>query len=197
LLSPDDLKLALQQDDLSRADRVLLVIASLDQPVKGPAIMERAREAGCSMSKWNIGDILAKAKGTTIRLPNGYEVSEKGHARLEELGVSKLPAAAAKIAQDLRKHIANIKDDTTRAFVEEAIRCHEVALYRSAIVMSWVAAVAVLQQEVVAKHLAPLNAEAARIDKKWKPATTTDDIGKMREPTSSTGWPGSRLLGRT
>ena len=106
-------------------------------------------------------------------------MSEKGHARLEELGVSKLPAAAAKIAQDLRKHMANIKDDTTRAFVEEAIRCHEVALYRSAIVMSWVAAVAVLQQEVVAKHLAPLNAEAARIDKKWKPATTTDDIGKM------------------
>jgi hypothetical protein len=31
--------------------------------------------------------------------------------------------------------MANIKDDTTRAFVEEAIRCHEVALYRSAIVM--------------------------------------------------------------
>ena len=72
---------------------------------------------------------------SSIRLPDGHEVSEKGHARLEQLGVSKLPAAAAKIAQDLRKHIANIKDDTTRAFVEEAIRCHEVALYRSAIVM--------------------------------------------------------------
>jgi hypothetical protein len=177
----EDRTFALQQDELSRADRVLLTIASLDQPVKSAAIMERAREAGCNMSKWNIADILTKAKGITIRLPAGHEVSEKGYARLEQLGVSKLPAAAAKIAQDLRKHMANIKDDTTRAFVEEAIKCHEAALYRSAIVMSWIAAAAVLQQEVVAKHLAAFNAEVVRIDKKWKPATTTDDVGKMRE----------------
>ncbi len=143
--------------------------------------MKRAREAGCNMNNWNVGDILAKAKGITIHLLAGYEVSEKGHARLEQLGVSKLPAAAAKVAQDLRKHVTNIKDDTTRAFVEEAIKCHELALYRSAIVMSWIAAVAVLQQEVVAKHLAAFNAEAARINYKWKAASTTDDIGKMTE----------------
>jgi hypothetical protein len=197
LLSPDDLKLALQQDDLSRADRVLLTIASLDQPVKGPEIMERAREAGCNMNNWNIGDILAKAKGITIRLPTGHEVSVKGHARLEQLGVSKLPAAAAKLAQDLRKHMANIKDDTTRAFVEEAIKCHEAALYRSAIVMSWVAAVAVLQQEVVAKHLATFNAEVARIDTKWKPATTTDDIGKMREADFLDRLVGIKMIGKS
>jgi hypothetical protein len=196
LLSPDDLKLALQQDNLSRADRVLLTIVSLDQPVKGPAIMARAREAGCNMSKWNLASILAKAKGITIRLPDGHEVSEKGHARLEQLGVSKLPAAAAKIAQDLRKHMANIKDDTTRAFVEEAIKCHEAALYRSAIVMSWIAAAAVLQQEVVAKHLAAFNAEVVRIDKKWKPATTTDDIGKMREAEFLDRLVGIKVIGK-
>jgi hypothetical protein len=158
--------------------------------------MERAREAGCNMNNWNIGDILAKAKGVTIRLPAGHEVSEKGHARLEQLGVSKLPAAAAKLAQDLRKHMANIKDDTTRAFVEEAIKCHEEALYRSAIVMSWVAAVVVLQQEVLAKHLATFNAEVARIDKKWKPATTTDDIGKMREADFLDRLVGIKMIGK-
>jgi hypothetical protein len=158
--------------------------------------MEWAREAGCNMNNWNIGDILAKAKGITIRLPAGHEVSEKGHARLEQLGVSKLPAAAAKVAQDLRKHMANIKDDTTRAFVEEAIKCHEAALYRSAIVMSWVAAVAVLQQEIVAKHLATFNAEVARIDKKWKPATTTDDIGKMREADFLDRLVGIKMIGK-
>jgi hypothetical protein len=158
--------------------------------------MERAREAGCNMSKWNIASILAKAKGITIRLPAGYEVSEKGYARLEQLGVSKLPTAAAKVARDLRKHMANIKNETTRAFVEEAIECHEAALYRSAIVMSWVAAVAVLQQEVITKHLTAFNAEVMRIDKKWKPATTTDDIGKMREGDFLDRLVGIKMIGK-
>ena len=158
--------------------------------------MERARDAGCNMKNWNIGDILTKAKGITIRLPAGHEVSEKGYARLEQLGVSKLPAAAAKVAQDLRKHMANIKDDTTRAFVEEAIQCHEAALYRSAIVMSWIAAVGVLHQEVVAKHLATFNAEVSRIDKKWKPATTTDDLGKMGETDFLDRLAGIKMIGK-
>lgn len=181
MLSPDDLKLALQDRGLSRADKVLLVIASFDQPAKNPAIMARALDAGCPMSTWNIADILAKAKGTTLRLPGGYEVSERGFGRLEELGVSKLPPAVAKVAQDLRKHMAAINDDTTRAFVEEAIKCHEAALYRSAIVMSWLAAIGVLQNVVVVKHLAAFNAEAKKIDGKWKTAATTDDLGRMKE----------------
>ena len=181
MLSLDDLKLALQKDGLSRADKVLLVIASLDQPAKTPAIMARALDAGCPMKTWNIADILAKAKGTTLRMPGGYEVSERGFAHLEELGMSKLPPAAAKVAQDLRKHMTAIKDDTTRAFVEEAIKCHEAALYRSAIVMCWMAAVGVLHNEVVANHLAAFNAEAKRVEGKWKTATTTDDLGRMKE----------------
>lgn len=181
MLSPDDLKLALQQDGLSRADRVLLVLASLDQPAKNPAIVQRGLDVGCNMGKWNIADILSKAKGITIRLPDGHEVSEKGHARLEQLGVNKLPPAAAKVAQDMRKHMANIKDETTRAFVDEAIKCHEAGLLRSAVVMSWLAAVSVLRQVVVTKHLAAFNAEAQRMNSKWKAAKTTDDIGEMKE----------------
>ena len=181
MLSPDDLKLALQRDDLSRADKVLLVIASLEQPVKNVAIMARAQEVGCNMKTWNTADILARAKGTTLRMSNGYEVSEKGYARLEQLGVSKLPPAAAKIAQDLRKHLASIKDDTTRAFMAEAIQCHEAALYRSAIVMSWLAAVGVLHNEVLANHLTAFNTEAKKVDIKWKIAATTDDLGRMKE----------------
>jgi len=181
LLSPDDLKLALQRDGLSRADKVLLVIASLDQPVKNPAIMARAQDAGCNMKSWNIADIMTKAKGIILRVPGGYEVSEKGHARLEGLGVSKLSPAAAKVAQDLRKHLVSIKDDTTRAFVAEAIQCHEAALYRSAIVMSWLAAVGVLYNEVVANHLAAFNIEAKKVDGKWKVAAAADDLGRMKE----------------
>ncbi|MCJ2105912.1 hypothetical protein MKK70_11100 [Methylobacterium sp. E-041] len=77
--------------------------------------------------------------------------------------------------------MAAIKDDTTRAFVAEAIQCHESGLYRSAIVMSWLAAVSVLHNEVMANYLAAFNAEAKRVDGKWKAAATTDDLGRMKE----------------
>jgi len=47
--------------------------------------------------------------------------------------------------------------------------------------MSWLAAVDVLHNHVHANHLAAFNAEAKRIDPKWKYAKTTDDLGRMKE----------------
>ncbi len=135
---------------------------------------------GFPMGKWNITDVLTKSK-YAIRVPMGYEVSKKGFARLEALGITNIPASAAKVAKDFRQHLATIKDDTTRAFVEEAIKCHEAALYRSAIVMSWLAAAGVLQNVVATKHLAAFNVEAKKVDAKWKTASTTDDLGRMKE----------------
>ncbi|MGR3757539.1 MAG: hypothetical protein ACU0AT_09975 [Tranquillimonas sp.] len=65
--------------------------------------------------------------------------------------------------------------------MEEAIKCHEAELYRSAIVMSWLGAVDVLQKHVHQHHLAAFNAEASRVNGRWKPAQSQDDIGKMGE----------------
>jgi len=47
--------------------------------------------------------------------------------------------------------------------------------------MSWLAAVHVLHKYVVIKHLAAFNAEAKRVDNKWKEARTSDDLGRMKE----------------
>jgi hypothetical protein len=47
--------------------------------------------------------------------------------------------------------------------------------------MSWLAAVDVLKKTVVNSHLAQFNAEAHRVDAKWKIAVTADDIGAMKE----------------
>jgi hypothetical protein len=47
--------------------------------------------------------------------------------------------------------------------------------------MSWLAAVHVLKKEVHRNHLAAFNAEASRVDPKWKRARTLDDIGLMKE----------------
>jgi hypothetical protein len=44
-----------------------------------------------------------------------------------------------------------------------------------------VGAVAVLQDHVIANHLAAFNAEAARRDPKWKAAKNRDDLSRMKE----------------
>jgi hypothetical protein len=124
---------------------------------------------------------LGKSGGQAIRTPQGWEITDSGRQHLRNLGVTKVSPAAVQIATDLRAQLSNIHDSDTSAFVEEAIKCYEAELYRSAIVMSWLAAVDVLHGCVHAKHLKAFNAEAKRVDAKWKDARTTDDLGRMSE----------------
>jgi hypothetical protein len=42
---------------------------------------------------------------------------------------------------------------------------------------------ALLHQQVILKHLAPFNTEAAKRDAKWKPAKSVDDLGRVNEAT--------------
>lgn len=180
-LSDAELKLLLQADGLQRIDRVLLTLATFSQPASVKDIRSKAESVGCRMVGWNISDIIARAKGVAIQINGGYELSEKGKAKLPELGVTWGRPAATQVAVDLRTHLANVTDKDTRSFVEEAIACYEARLFRSAIVMSWLAAVDVLKKAVVKSHLARFNAEASRVDAKWKIAITADDIGAMKE----------------
>lgn len=180
-LSDAELKLLLQADGLQRVDRVLLTLASFSQPASVKDIRAKAQSVGCKMVGWNISDIIGRAKGVAIQVNGGYELSEKGKAKLPDLGATWGSAAAAQVAVDLRTHLANVNDKDTRGFVEEAIACYEARLFRSAIVMSWLAAVDVLKKAVVKSHLSQFNAEAKRVDAKWKVAITADDIGTMKE----------------
>ncbi|MBC6437624.1 MAG: hypothetical protein GDA52_05685 [Rhodobacteraceae bacterium] len=95
------------------------------------------------------------------------------------MGVAAISSTAIQVAVDLRSKLAKITDEQTRNFIEEAIKCHEAGLYRSAIVMSWLGAVDILQKHVHQNHLDAFNAEAGRVNGKWKPAKSQDDIGKM------------------
>lgn len=143
----------------------------------------RAKEAGFRMpTTWNPSSSLGGSNGLAIRTTMGWEITDAGRQYLRELGViKKISSAAFQVATDLRDELANIKDIQTRTFVEEAVKCYEAELYRSAIVMSWLGAVAVLHNHICSMHLQAFNVEAKRIDSKWKHAKTTDDLGKMRE----------------
>ena len=176
-----DLKTWLHRD-ISRLDKLLLILATFDKPCAMREIGMRASDAGFRIpGTWNPSSILGRSKGLAIRILEGWEITDAGKQHLRNLGVTKISPAAIQVATDLRAELPNIKDEDTRAFVEEAIKCHEAELYRSAIVMSWLAAVDVLHNHVHAKHLKKFNAEAKRVDHRWKDAKTTDDLGRMRE----------------
>ena len=176
-----DTKLWLHKD-LPRRDKLLLILSTFDAPCQVKEIVERAGEAGFKEpQKWNVSTILGRTKGLAINTPAGWEIADSGKQHLKEIGVSKMSLAAAQVAVDLRAKLANIKDENTRAFMEESIKCYEFDLYRSAIVMSWLAAVHILHRHIQQQYLYDFNQEASRIDSRWKPAKTTDDLGKMKE----------------
>ncbi|MGX0974492.1 hypothetical protein ACSSVY_000188 [Roseovarius sp. MBR-51] len=167
--------------DLGKLDKILLVLATQDEPISVSKINELADTAGFrAMRKWNVSSTLSASKGKAIRTA-GWELTEAGKMHLRDLGVATISPAAMQVAVDLRNHLAKITDPQTRDFVEEAIKCHEAELYRSAIVMSWLGAVDVLQKHIHRNHLAKFNTEAMRVNNKWRPAKSQDDIGKMTE----------------
>lgn len=181
MLNSSDLKTWLHRD-LSQRGKLLLILSSFDEPCQVRDMKDRAKEAGFRVpAAWNPSATLGKSKGLAIRTPRGWEITDAGQQHLRNLGVTKISPAAVQVATDLRAELPNIKDADTRAFVEEAIKCHEAELYRSAIVMSWLAAVDVLHNHVHAKHLKAFNAEAKRVDSRWKDAKTTDDLGRIGE----------------
>jgi hypothetical protein len=182
LLSETDLKGWLHRSELTQLDKLLLILAEAKKPSKVREIVARAKTVGLKItSRWNPSSTLSRSKGLAINTPTGWEITEAGKSHLRTLGVTSISPAAAQVAVDLRAHLPKMSDGDTRAFVEEAIKCYELALYRSAAVMSWLAAVHVLYRHVVHSYLTPFNAEASRVDNKWKAAKTIDDLGRMKE----------------
>jgi hypothetical protein len=182
LLKVDDLKAWIHRSDLTQLDKLVLILGTFNQPCQIKELKGRAREAGLRITeRWNPSASLGRSKGVAINTPTGWELTESGRAHLRKLGVTNVAASAAQVRHDLRAELTNIKNPDTRAFAEEAIKCFEFDLFRSAIVMSWLAAVGVLYNHVHAQRLNDFNKEASRVDPKWKPAKAPDDFGRMKE----------------
>jgi hypothetical protein len=159
-----------------------LLLATFDAPCDVSELKERAASAGLRVpAKWNLSARLKDAKGLAILTPKGWEITNAGKQHLKNLGFSGANPVAVRIASELRSKLNEIKSTDTRAFFEEAVKCYEAGLHRSAIVMSWLAAVDVLFHVVCTRHLRAFNAEADRVDMKWKAANSADDLSRMKE----------------
>lgn len=183
MLKSESLKDLLATPGQTRVEKVLLCLAR--QPLV-PRQVKEVRETAIALglpdaARWNISQLLSQLQGLAIRTKAGWELTSAGQTRVGELAGSAINGRANRVAVGLRGHLGAIQDDTTRGFVEEAVQCLENALYRAAIVLSWVGAVSVLQQHVVRLRLQDFNREARRRFRKWKPARTADDLSRIRE----------------
>ena len=181
MLKDSDLKTWLHKP-LSQEDKLLLLVATFDSPCQIRDLKTKAQSAGLHMANsWNPSRTLGRSNGRAIRTTDGWEITDSGRQHLRELGVVSANPIIVQVATDLREEMSKISDLGTQAFVEEAVKCYEAGLYRSAIVMSWLAAVDVLHKEVHANHLSDFNKEAKRVTSKWREAKTPDGLGRMPE----------------
>jgi hypothetical protein len=134
-----------------------------------------------SATKWNVSTYFSRAKTLVIRTPSGWELTAVGKAHVARVAGPLLPSVSVLVVSGLRKQLPSIHTLATRLFVEEAVKCLEAKLYRSAIVTSWVGAISVLYDEVIRSHLTAFNAEAIKRDSKWRPAKSADDLARMKE----------------
>lgn len=75
-----------------------------------------------------------------------------------------------------------VGEDDERAFLEEALKCYQVAAYRAAIVMIWIVTVDHMQNYILANKLNEFNAELKKNpDRKVKLIVIKDDFSDLPE----------------
>jgi hypothetical protein len=153
-----------------------------DKPKSASEIREIAKACGLrKVEDWNISSILSSSAGKAIRISEGWELTDEGKSSVQVLAGPKMKPTVSKLASSLRSHLAKISDAQIQSFVDEAIRCYEQALYRAAVVLSWVGTVSLLYKHVVTSELGNFNSEARRRNAKWKDARTSDDLARLKE----------------
>ncbi len=191
LLTKDLLIDFLASKNLSQHDKVLLILLSQGEtPTSARNIQAIALAHGVKqITSWNVPRTLTTANdnGYAVKMPEGWILTPSGRRHVQGKYVPNDPTSTREIAVGLRSHLDKISNSETRDFIEEAIKCLEADLKRSAVVMSWAGGMSILYDYVVADsdRLKEFNARAIlrfqNNQKKWKPAVTKDDLMLMQE----------------
>lgn len=162
-----------------RSAALLVVLAYLGAPSPVDIIRSTAIQHGLPKAKtWNISNILSRNGSDARRTSEGWTLTEAGKTRTTAFWKS---TATSKVSHPLKQHLNTISNPQVRQFLEEAVACLEHKLFRSAVVLSWIGAVAVLYEFTLKHHLSEFNAEAIRRDSNRKPAKTFDDLAMIKE----------------
>lgn len=183
-LSKEEFHLLLAKTDLSRLDKLLLVLFwDAEHPKSSTQIKDIAAANGLKEAKkWNVSDTLSKSKGKATSLKEGWIITTAGKEYLRKQNyISEKTTLLKNDVADLRSHLSSISNADTLSFINEAISCLEANQNRAAVVYSWIGAVSLLYDHVVNNHLVKFNAESVNRDAKWKTAKNKDDLTRMKE----------------
>lgn len=182
-LERESLKDLVNRPGIERLDALLLCLAvKHDTPLPVKEIRALATSAGLRPAKkWNISSILGRSQGLAVRTSGGWELSTAGTARVRTLAGPLIASPTVSVAVKLRAEIARMKEPNSVRFVEEAVSSFESGFLRAAVVLSWIGAVSVLYEHVLAVSLPAFNLEARRRNPKWRTAKTRDDLARLRE----------------
>lgn len=199
MLARDHLKDLLSNNDYTKTDKLLICLAvDVDVAKEVSAIRNLAEASGLRVVKgWNISQLLSSTKGLAVRTAKGWELTSAGKSRVQTLVGPALQSPVAQVIPHLRALLPSIKNPQVASFIEEAVRCLEIGLWRSGVVLSWVGAVAVLYEHVLANHLAAFNAEALKRNPKWKPVKVIDDFSRMQEADFLVVLESAQIIGKS
>ena len=186
MLTIEQLKQTVHRPGITKTDTALLCVAAAGGKAAPTASVRKiAIEVGVKGAKTiNFSAHLSSAEDKVFAAPTGWELTEVGRKHVAGLAAAVLSASPAAVeALALRSLLPKLKNDDAKVFLTEAIVCAEQSLFRAAVVLSWVGAMALLHDAAIAKHLPAINAEALRRDAKWKAAKIADDLGRMKEAT--------------
>lgn len=187
----------LHRKELPQTDKLLIVLSTFQGAVPLKQVLDRAENAGLKRTKWsNPSASLRRCTGLAIHTSAGWEITKAGRSKLLTLGIDQ-GAPGVEVATHLRAFLARVTEPNVRSFVEEAVRCHEHRLKRSAVVMAWLAAVHVLQHWVFKKHLTSFNAELKRIGGKPAQIRTMEDFDLLKESDFLDRLSSASLLGKS
>lgn len=187
MLPKESLKDLLTQKELSNTDKLLLCLAVEPETAKAVAdVRSLAVSSGLrAAKKWNISAFLGAASELAVRTDQGWELTAKGNQHVARIAGPLMNSPVPKVASSLRSHLVKVGNADTQRFVEEAIACFESRQHRAAVVLSWVGAVSLLYDHVVAHHLSAFNVEAtartAASKNPWQSAKNADDLARMKE----------------
>lgn len=176
-------KNVLCRKDLSQLDKILILLSVDSQkPKTAREITQLGIELGVSkINTWPISSRLVNADERVIRTPDGWELSAFGLEYVSKnLGIQ-IEDQPLPLPSKLRQHLTTINNPDTKKFLEEAILCCEYQLYRSAVVLSWVGAVSILFDWIIANKLNDFNAALVTKFPNSKPIKTVNDFGKLKE----------------
>ena len=97
-----------------------------------------------------------------------------------------LPETEAEVEHDvseLNKLLLKIADHVVKGFVEESVTCLKVGALKAAIVFLWAGAMRTLQEKVILKGVANVNAAIQKHDPKARQVNKQDDFQYIKDKT--------------